>query len=102
MIHKLLKKQGVGEKPLITWHCWACLLGQVPPKSTDRGFERVNTRVVLPTHPRKAVPGLPASTSQHQLLLLEYLSPSLEVFNNSGRWNKMTFNKSPPIQTIPC
>lgn len=38
MIQKLLKKQGVGEKLLIAWHCWARLLGKVPPKSTDRGF----------------------------------------------------------------
>lgn len=69
MIHQLLKKQGVGEKLLITWHCWACLLGQVPPKSTDRGFERVNTRVVLPTHPRRVGPGLPASTSASGIVI---------------------------------
>lgn len=63
MIHSAVKIQAVGEKLLIIRHCWARLFGEAPRKSTDRGFDRACTRVVLPTHPRRSVLGLPASTA---------------------------------------
>lgn len=83
MIHKLLKKQGVGEKLLITWHCWARLFGEVPPESTDRGFERVSNAWCY-----QHTPGGLSLASQLQPLLLEYLSPFLEVFNDRA-WSSL-------------